>query len=456
MATPYVTEPRKRVPVLREVDVAVVGAGGAGICAAVAAAREGMKTLLLERTGLLAMSIGPGGVSGIFNSFRAPIEDESRAHRQKSFKRLFAGPPWDYVIHVMKLGGMRERTEADLLRCYRIQCDPEILNYGAITFCEKNGVDVLVHAPVVAPILERDRVTGVFIETQSGRRAVLARQVVDCSGDAHVAWMAGAPVVLGRTIGGQTASLLPVLSNYPGEVQDVPFRAGQDGANGPDPEVFRTFAEKHGFCVRRRIDGRGTLRYELSGHGVLISGLDFGDAEDFSLAEIEARKYMHEVFRFWKKYVPGFRKAHLRQVAPQILPRGGRLIVGQYFLDNENLDADLHHPDTIYLHRAVRFKPPKLCAEIPYRVLLPMDVENLLVAGRCASGASSARGTGSCMAMGAAAGVAASVAVRTHRTVRTIDTGRLQERLRAQDILFDKPRIRRVKPKRTLECKYKF
>jgi hypothetical protein len=293
----------------------------------------------------------------------------------------------------------------------------------------------------------------VFLETQSGRRAVLARQVVDCSGDAHVAAMAGAPTALGRTVGGQTASLLPVITNYPGEVTDVPFRAGQDGANGPDPKVHRRLAAKHGFPFHKRVDCRCTMRYELAGHGVLISGLDFGDAEDFSLAELESRKYLHELVRLWKRHVPGFRRCHLRQVAPQILPRGGRLIVGEYFLTDEAVDEPCRHEDVIYLHRAVRHKPPKLCCQIPYRMLVPLGVENLLVAGRCASGASSARGTISCMAMGAAAGVAAALAVRSGRPVRRIAIPALQDSLRRQGILLDGPRLRRVAPRRKPLCK---
>ena len=448
MKAPYIMEQRKKVPVWREVDVAVVGAGAAGICAAVGSARSGAKTLLIERTGVVAMAMGPGGVIGIFNSFRAPIKDEKQADKQKTFRQLIDGPPWDYIKHVMKLGGMRQKTETDLLRSRGILCDPEVLNYGAITFCEENHVNILVHTYVAAPIMDGNRVTGLFVETQSGRRAIVARQVVDCSGDAHVAEHAGVPTVLGRTIGAQSSSLLPVLINYPGEVKDLPFRFGQDGANGPPVDVFNKLAEKHGFEVRRRYDGRATLRYELMGHGVLINGFDCGDAEDFSRAELESRKYLHEVVKFWKKYVPGFKNAHLRQVAPQILPRGGRLIVGEYFLTDEAVDEPCRHKDVIYLHRAVRHKPPVSYCDIPYRMLLPREVDNLLVAGRCASGASSARGTGSCMAMGAAAGIAAALAAKSGKTPRSLNVGKLQDTLRRQRILLDKPCRRRVRPKR--------
>lgn len=450
-APPFVVEPARKVPVLRDVDVAVVGAGCAGVCAAVAAAREGARTLLIERTGILMMAVGTGGVSGFFNCFREPLDipepDVERAAGRKAaepaqLRQILGGPPWEFLLHVMKLGGMRARTEWEILRSWRILCDPEVLNYAAITFCRDNGVDVLVHHHVAGPILRGRRVTGLWVESVSGRRAVLARQVIDCSGDAHVAHGAGVPTVLGRDVGGQTASLLPTMVHYPGEVKDVPFRSGQDGANGPDPAVFRRLAEKHGFDWRRRVDNRGSLRYELAGHGVLISGLDFGDGEDLSLAEIESRIYLHEAVRFWKARVPGFKKAHLMHVSPQVLPRGGRCIVGEHFLTKEDVAGPTRFEDVIYLHRAVRHKPPVRHVDIPYGIMLPREVDNLLVAGRCASGASSARSNGSCMAMGAAAGIAAALAARSEVTPRTVPIGSLQRLLRARGVLLDKrPRV---------------
>ena len=456
----FVVEPEKKVTVVRDVDVAVAGSGPAGLIAAVASARAGARAVLVEKHATVFPAIVYSGTAGIFNCFRAYTEAErtmelpgehelSVREREKKtpdavrseghLRQLIGGVAWDFIRHLVQLGGFIYRTELEALACRRLQVDPEVAQYGAITFLEEAGVDVLVQSPACAPIMDGDRVQGLFVENKSGRRAILAKTVVDCTGESDLAAAAGVPTALGRDLGAQSGSLLWVLENFPGE-PDLPFRSGQDSANGPVPDTAHELAEELGFAIRRDLDGRSWTHYSLSGHGAFAGQyLDAGDGEDVSLAELQNRKYAFEFIRFCKQHVPGFENTQLRQVSPQILWRGARCIIGDYFMTKEAVDEKRRYDDAIYLHRAVRYGPNEF-TQVPYGVLLPQRVEGLLVAGKCASGASSMRSTGSCMAMGQAAGVAAALSAQQRVTPRELDVRKLQDALREQGVLLDQPR----------------
>ena len=404
---PYVVESEKKVTVIREVDVAVIGSGAAGLIAAAAAERAGARTLLIEKFATVFPAIVYSGTAGIFNCFRANTEAEANLslpgeHSMKvsereratidavrsggSVDQVLGGVAWDFIKHLVELGGFTYKDEREALMCRRLQVDPEVAQYGAITFMEQNGVEVLVQSPGCGPIMDGNRVAGVFVENKSGRRAVLAKAVVDASGESDIAAQAGAPTALGRDIGAQSGSLLWVIENFPQE-PDLPFRSGQDSANGPDPELVHALAKEQGFAIKRDLDGRSWCVYRMSGHGAFAGQyLDGGDGEDVTIAEITNRKYAFEFIRFCRERVPGFENVRLRQISPQILWRGVRCIIGDAFMTKDRVDARPPNDRAIYLHRAVRYGPGEYL-QVPYDVLLPQNVEGILVAGKCASGA---------------------------------------------------------------------
>jgi len=255
--TTFVREPERKVTVIREVDVAVVGSGPAGLIAAVASARAGAPTLLIERCATVFPAVVYSGTAGIFNGCRTYTAAEGKAgatdggdltvvDREKitaeavrsegGVQQIIAGVTWDFIRHLVGLGGFIYQTELEALMCRRLQVDPEVAQYGAITFLEQAGVEALVHSPACGPIMDGNRVRGLFVENKSGRRAILAKAVVDCSGEADLAAAAGAPTALGRDLGAQAGSLLWVIENFPGE-PELPFRSGQDSGNAPNPEM---------------------------------------------------------------------------------------------------------------------------------------------------------------------------------------------------------------------------
>jgi len=460
--TPFVTEPSRKITVIREVDVAVIGSGPAGLIAAAAAVRAGARTLLIEKEHTVFPAVVYSGTAGIFNAFRTltpaeksfrPRDGHLRDHKERESSlrkaiaeegqvlQCIAGLPWEFIKHLVALDGFAMfKSELEALCGFRLQVNPEVAQYGAITFLEKRGVETLVASPACAPIMEDGRVTGVFVENKSGRRAVLARAVVDASGESDIATQAGAPTYLGRDAGAPNGSLLWVIENWPHE-PNLPYRSGQDSANAPDPEVVQKLAAEHGFDAERFLDSRNWIGYRRRGHGCFVGGfVDGGDGEDNSMAELETRKYAFELIRFCREHVPGFENVVLRQISPQILWRGVRCIVGDYYLTPEDVAGNRRFDDAVYLYRNPREEKPGACLQIPYRMLLPKNVEGILVAGKCASGASSVRGTVSCMCMGQAAGVAAAIAAREGTTPRQIDVQELQDNLRQQGVILDEPR----------------
>lgn len=455
----YYIEPENKLPITHNVDVAVVGSGPAGLIAAVASARTGADTLLIEGYSTVFPAVSFGGTSGIFNAFRTCLADNEldigfeeaakEANERGYIYKLIGGVPWDFIKFMNENGGLHLENEEDLLLASRLQCDPLGAMNSAIRFLEKEGVRILVQTHACKPIISSNRkVKGLIVENKSGRSAIMSKVLIDCTGEADLAYQAGVPCETGKDLGAGGGSLLWVLKNFPGEPSTT-FRSGQDSPNGPDPEIAREIAKAVNFNMSLNIDGVGEILYKSTGHGVIVRGIDGIDAEIISKAEIEARKFAFDFIEFCRKYIPGFENSYIQQLCPQILWRGVRCIIGDYYLTKQEVDeeAQTRFEDSIYLHRAVRYNSSESYMQIPYRIMLPLNVENMLVAGKCASGASTVRGAASCMAMGHAAGTAAALSVKNNVTPRSLNVRILQDTLRAQKAILDKPEKIKLKNK---------
>lgn len=434
-----ITEPTRQTPLLGEYEVVVLGGGPAGIAAALAAGRCGRSTLLIERYGFLG---GAGTAAGLstFCGLHAVVHGR---HEQ-----VIHGVADDILDRLRAMDGLNEphltvrnqiTAQAYDISAYKIAAD-ELL--------AEAKVEILFHALGAGVVMAAgDRIDALLVETKSGRFAVRGQMFVDASGDGDLAAWCDVPFEIGDGAGNML---------YPSTM----FRI-----NGVDPEkagqawdlipALMEEAEKNGRRFPRKkpivrpqrnpIEWRANLTQIKNPDGTAVSGID---AAELSYGEIEGRRQCWDVFQFIKSVTPGFDAAYIVEIAPQIGIRETRRIIGEYTLTEHDILGCRDFDDTIgvngwpveaHIKGDVKFVfTPEVSRgfnQIPYRIILPQRVENLLVAGRCASmsheGQSSARVSGPCFVMGQAAGTAADLALAHRVSPRGIDVGALQARLTA-------------------------
>jgi FAD dependent oxidoreductase len=419
-------------------DVVVVGAGSAGATAAIAAARTGARTLLVDRMGFL------GGIStavlDTFYAFYTPGEVP---------KRVVGGIGWEVAGRLTAAGAAFERPNTYGAGT-GITYDPEVLKRLWETLVLDAGAEVLLHTWVTGVELDADRRAGALsVFNKGGAGRVEAAVVVDASGDADVAAWAGVPFD-DPAANGQIQSLSTV------------FRLA-----GVDVERAEAFGKRALWARMREASGSGAYRLpriEGSWHrtpqpGVVMAlmtrvpRVDATDPRQLTRAEIEGRRQASEYARFLRERVPGFEHAVMVSTSPAIGVRESRRVHGRYQLEAGDVLAGRRFRDEIALcgapiedHHAGAdtrwsYVPDGGVYGIPYRCLLPQLVEGLLVAGRCFSAThdahASARSMGTCMSMGQAAGTAAALAAAAGGVPAGLDAGRLREHLAEQGVLLD-------------------
>jgi hypothetical protein len=434
----FVLEERRETPVLGEYEVVVLGGGPAGIAAAAAAGRAGCATILVERYGFLG---GAGTAAGVTNfcGLHANVHGE---HRQ-----VVHGMCDEILDRLQRLGGLaaphgifgdRIRAQAYDVSAYKIAADELLL--GA-------EVKLLFHAVGVGiSKSQKSEIEALIVETKSGRGAILGKVFIDCSGDGDLAAWAGAPFELGDGKG----NLL-----YPSTMYRIGGVDAERAGNAWDHiAALMDEAERKGKrfprkkpIVRPQPNGaewRANLTQIRNPDGSAVSGID---AEQLSFGEVEGRRQVRDTFEFIRASAPGFERAYIAEIAPQIGIRETRRVQGAYLLTEDDVLDCADFPDTIgvngwpveaHVAGNVEFvfqRNPRGYNQLPYRMLLPLKVDNLLVAGRCASmthGAqSAARVSGACFAMGQAAGTAACLALKQGTVVGEVHTKKLQEVLEA-------------------------
>lgn len=434
------TEPSRNTPVWGAYDVVVLGGGPAGIAAATAAARTGQSTLLVESYGFLG---GMGTAAGVTNFCGL------HANVHGTIERVVHGVADDLLARIGALGGLNEPHVLFGNKIAAQAYDNAAFKVAADDLVLASGAQLLFHATLVGVLMNGPQeIRAALIETKSGRYAVLARVFIDCTGDGDLAAFADAPFEKGTDGHGMM---------YPSTM----FRVnGVDAAQAGD--AYNHFgqlmdeAEKRGRRFPRKTpiirpqknpsEWRANVTQLANADGSPVDGTNAAQLSD---AEVQGRRQIVDFFQFLRECAPGFQNAYLLEIAPQVGVRETRRVLGEYQLTEEDVLQCASFDDSIgvngwmieeHVAGNIAFKWQDIpnsrgFNHLPYRMLLPLQVDNLLVAGRCASmthmGQSAARVSGACFVMGQAAGTAAALAVRGGVRPRDLPVKTLQQRLEA-------------------------
>ncbi|HEX6295590.1 MAG TPA: FAD-dependent oxidoreductase [Burkholderiales bacterium] len=431
-----IQERPRETPVFGEFDVVVVGGGPAGIVAATAAARAGCSTILVERYGFLG---GAGTAAGLstFCGLHANVGGDHR--------RVVRGLCDEVLERLQKMDALnpphmsvqnRIQAQAYDISAYKIAADEMLLGAGA---------KLLFHAFAVAVVMKDERdIEALVVETKSGRQAILGKIFIDCSGDGDLAAWAGAPYEVGDGKGNMLypSTMFRINAVDPQKAgrawELIPRLMEEAEAKG------RRFPRKKPIVRPQRdpIEWRANLTQIKNADGTAVSGID---AVQLSYGEVEGRRQCWDVFDFIREVTPGFEKSYIVEIAPQLGIRETRRVKGETMVSEDQILDCADFPDAIgvngwpveaHIAGDVKFvfaRRERGFNQLPYRMIVPLAIENLLVAGRCASmtheGQSSARVTGSCFVMGQAAGTAAALALRAGVAPRRLEVRKLQESL---------------------------
>ncbi|UCF85246.1 MAG: FAD-dependent oxidoreductase [Desulfobacteraceae bacterium] len=398
--------------VLAKPDVLVVGGGPAGIGAALGAARQGVKTLLIENYGFFG-GVGAWGLGMQLNQMRPGGRARSAIH--------------ELLLEKLKTYG----SMAVRLNDHQFLCNVEYLKVAIMDALDAVGCQYLVHMRAVDTLVKGQRVTGVVVTTKSGLREIHARVTIDCTGDADITAFTGAETLK------ETGNLSPQTLQL--NCMNGPLKRrfkGSKSARKKYPLIPPGWGMSQvSNCHFSIINHAGTRD---------MGNFDITDPHQFSRAECKSRRQVVQMIHAMREFGgEALKDIEICGASPQIGVRESRRVKGLYILTEEDAMQGARFDDVVawrsgYLDIGfVRLSRMKI-HQVPYRALIPEKMDNLLTAGRCISAtheaASAGKSMGNCFATGHAAGVAAALAVKQKQTPRELNVTAIQERLRADRV----------------------
>lgn len=484
-------EPSRSIPVIDEVDVVVAGGGLSGVTAAIASARVGAKTTLVERNGILGGVTTSGLMSSMTNWFFS-----------SKGKLMLRGIALELVEKLVEVGGMIPQWRTAELP--QLPFDQEIFRYILVDMVQKAGVSVFLHSFVSDVLVEDQRVKATVMESKSGRSALLSKIVVDATGDADIIAKAGAPFKYSPPGSNSLEFLMGDVDMQKTfeffeqnrekwkliENQDVPTTYEEFERNWLQRGMFHLphgggfiensplwslvqqavengdYARIKGNCVR--LDAFGLFGLGINNTTVVNTGffvnVDELNVKEISKAEMEARRLIPYVANFLRKYVPGFEKAKVIASPSDLGVRYTRWIEGEYVFSVDDQLREARFDDVVGVLPLTQawstFVPKKPLQErgglleirkkeryfdVPYRCMVPKKLENVIVAsGKSVSTDPRAilRGQAPCLLLGQVAGVAAALSAKQDTALQSIKIRDLQRTLFRQNVyLGDESRL---------------
>lgn len=441
------------IPQRLSADVVVVGGGPAGMCAAIAAAREGARVILVEQ-GAFCGGMATRGLVGPFMTCY-DAKGETMIIRGLFAEIVERMVERGFAIHPSQVrAGTAFTSWITTGHEHVTPYEPEGLKVIMDEMLTEAGVKILFHTNFLQPVLEENTLVGILVSSKRGLEVIKATVVIDCTGDGDVAFRCGVPCEMGNEELNlmQPATMFFHISNVDHEAVEADIQANLHNFYRKDGVNYRSF---HWRVSEARANGDWDLKRVSIGlfrmpkpdewcvNTSRIMGVDSTDNESLSQAEIVGREQVQQILRFLQKYVPGCENARLKSTGSHVGIRESRHILGDYRLTAEDLlsakvpeDSILLAANSVDVHG--RFGPTSNeyvpiqgdYYGVPYRSLLPKGMEQLLMAGRCVSADSTAAGAirvmPPCMAMGQAAGVAAALAVKEGTTVRQVDPQKIR------------------------------
>ncbi len=439
------------IPVMDETDVLVIGSGPGGLSASLAAAREGVDTMLIERFGCFGGNITQAGVESI-----------AWYRHEKTVEA--GGIGIEFEKRAKEMGGNRKEPQS-----LSHALDTEMFKYVADKMVQEAGIVPVLHCFGVEVIMEGNILKGIITESKSGRQAIMAKRIIDASGDADIVRLVGAPYLkapreelLGVTVtfgcsGVDVARFLEYVKQNPsciGDWDEIEQTADKEN------DLFSPYIEepfnkaKAAGEIPENAWIKGTWS-SLTEAGeatylnlVVASGIDPTNVWDLTKAEIECRQLVMWALNAMKKYIPGFEKAKLRTFCSSLGVRESRKIIGDYNLTEYDVRNEARFEDSIGIfpefldgYGVVIIPTTGRYFQVPYGIIIPQKVENLLVAGRCVAGDkishAATRQMMCCAVTGQGAGVAAAISLKDNVSCRAAGIPKIQKVLKKQGVRIE-------------------